>query len=189
MEGLMKKSAANKKLSVSFERRPPKLVRWGSFTYQSIPLAIGVTEGDAICRVAFTRGKTPASVQASWKKAWPKTKFVRDQKGVQPFVKKIEAGEDARFAMIGTEFQCAVWQNLLRIPEGEVVTYAELARRSKRPKAVRAAGTACGANPVVIFVPCHRVIASDGSLGGFGGGLAVKKKLLKKENVEIREGD
>jgi O-6-methylguanine DNA methyltransferase len=182
-------SAQNRKLSVSFDRQAPKKVRWGSFTYDSIPLAIGITEDDAICRIGFRRGKNPASLPAAWKKAWPRTEFVRDQKAVAPFVKKIEASDRIRISLTGTAFQCAVWRNLLEIPRGEVVSYAELARRSKNPKAVRAAGSACGANPVVIFVPCHRVIASDGSLGGFGGGLATKRKLLQKEKIFMREGN
>jgi O-6-methylguanine DNA methyltransferase len=81
----------------------------------------------------------------------------------------------------GTEFQGKIWRNLLDIPYGEVVAYSELAQRAGAPKAARAVGAACGANPVPILVPCHRVIASDGSLGGFSCGLAVKRKLLQTE--------
>ena len=70
---------------------------------------------------------------------------------------------------------------MLAIPRGETRSYAWIAKRIGKPGAVRAVGTACGANPVPIVVPCHRVIASDGSLGGFGGGLAMKKRLLRLE--------
>jgi len=82
----------------------------------------------------------------------------------------------------GTDFQRRVWDALLGIPFGETRTYSELARAIGAPKAVRAVGAANGANPVAIIVPCHRVIASDGSLGGYGGGLELKRRLLALES-------
>ncbi len=81
----------------------------------------------------------------------------------------------------GTEFQLAVWSAVLEIPYGETRTYAELARAVGRPTARRAVGTANGANPVSLVVPCHRVIASGGKLGGYAGGLDLKAKLLAME--------
>ena len=81
----------------------------------------------------------------------------------------------------GTPFQKAVWQELLRIPYGKTLSYSEVARRIGRDKAVRAVGTANGRNPISIIVPCHRVISSDGSLGGYSGGLDIKAKLLDLE--------
>jgi len=81
----------------------------------------------------------------------------------------------------GTEFQRAVWQALLAIPYGETRSYSEVARSVGRPDAVRAVGAANGANPLAIVVPCHRVIAADGSLGGYGGGLELKARLLAME--------
>jgi len=81
----------------------------------------------------------------------------------------------------GTEIQLRVWKQLLEIPFGKTLTYAELARRSGIPAAARAAGAACGANPVWLVVPCHRVIGSDGGLHGYGGGLWRKKALLELE--------
>lgn len=81
----------------------------------------------------------------------------------------------------GTAFQRAVWRALRGIPCGETVSYAELARRIGRPAAVRAVGLANGANPVAIVVPCHRVVGADGSLTGYGGGLARKRWLLAHE--------
>lgn len=85
----------------------------------------------------------------------------------------------------GTEFQRRVWQELSRIPYGETISYRELARRVGNPSAVRAVGGANGRNPLPIVIPCHRVIASDGSLAGFGGGLAAKQFLLRLEGVAI----
>jgi methylated-DNA-[protein]-cysteine S-methyltransferase len=82
----------------------------------------------------------------------------------------------------GTEFQQRVWRELQRIPYGETVSYLDLATRIGNPKAVRAVGLANGANPLPIIVPCHRVIGSNGSLTGFGGGLPLKRALLDLES-------
>jgi methylated-DNA-[protein]-cysteine S-methyltransferase len=93
---------------------------------------------------------------------------------------------DVPLAMEGTEFQLTVWHALRRIPYGETVSYGKLAERIGNPKAVRAVGLANGCNPIPIIVPCHRVIGSDGSLTGFGGGLPTKKKLLELEARQLR---
>jgi len=80
----------------------------------------------------------------------------------------------------GTEFQKAVWNELKKIPRGQTRTYGEIAKAIGRPNAVRAVGSACGANPLPLFIPCHRVVAKNG-LGGFGFGLPWKKLLLELE--------
>jgi len=85
--------------------------------------------------------------------------------------------------MHGTEFQRQIWTALRGIPCGTTWTYAQLAARIGRPKAVRAAGAANGANPVALFIPCHRVIAADGTLWGYGGGLPRKAWLLHHEGA------
>jgi len=84
----------------------------------------------------------------------------------------------------GTTFQKEVWQSLRRIPHGTTISYAELARRVGAVSAVRAVGSANGANPVAVIVPCHRVIGSNGSLTGYGGGLERKKWLLEHEGCQ-----
>lgn len=81
----------------------------------------------------------------------------------------------------GTPFQRRVWSALRRIPSGRTISYAALAARIGHPRAVRAVGTANGRNPVAIVVPCHRVVATGGGLGGYGGGLAKKRWLLQHE--------
>ena len=81
----------------------------------------------------------------------------------------------------GTPFQRRVWEELRKIPAGRPIAYAELARRVGDPRATRAVGTANGANPVAIVVPCHRVVATGGKLGGYGGGLDRKRWLLAHE--------
>ncbi len=84
-----------------------------------------------------------------------------------------------------TPFQVKVWQALRTIPYGRVRSYGWVARKIGKPGAARAVGAACGANPVPLLVPCHRVVAGDGSLGGFSGGLPNKKRLLKLEGVRV----
>jgi len=86
-----------------------------------------------------------------------------------------------------TEFQQSIWRALLRIPTGRTSTYAELAAAAGRPRAVRAAGSACGANPIPVLIPCHRVVASGGRLGGFSGGLEWKRRLLTREGVQLSD--
>ena len=81
----------------------------------------------------------------------------------------------------GTEFQKQVWKELSKIPFGQTWSYCDVAQRIKNPKAVRAVGSANGKNPVCIIIPCHRVIASDGSIGGYAGGIRIKQQLLKLE--------
>ena len=83
----------------------------------------------------------------------------------------------------GTDFQIACWRALLAIPYGETRTYADVARAVGRPQGFRAVGMANNRNPVAIVVPCHRVIASDGTLCGYGGGLDIKRKLLELEGA------
>lgn len=85
----------------------------------------------------------------------------------------------------GTDFQKRVWQALQRIPYGQTISYKQLAANIKNPKAVRAVGGANGKNPVCIIVPCHRVIAADGGIGGYSGGLSMKKKLLTIEGASL----
>ena len=87
----------------------------------------------------------------------------------------------------GTAFQIDVWNQIKKIPKGETRSYKEIAIAIGKPKAFRAVANACGKNPIPIIVPCHRVIASDGSIGGYtgSGGIKTKRHLLKKEGVLI----
>lgn len=85
----------------------------------------------------------------------------------------------------GTDFQKMVWQQLMEIPYGETVSYADVAEAIGKPKACRAVGNANGKNPITIIVPCHRVIASGGKPGGYGGRLDIKARLLQLEGVDV----
>lgn len=91
---------------------------------------------------------------------------------------------DVPLAQTGTPFQRSVWAILKTIPYGTTTTYGQVAARIGRPRGSRAVGLANGANPIPIIVPCHRVIGADGTLTGFGGGLAIKRELLRLEGAE-----
>jgi len=88
---------------------------------------------------------------------------------------------DIPILMVGSDFQKQVWQQLMRVSYGQTASYSDLAKRINHEKAVRAVASANGANALALIIPCHRIIESNGGLGGYGGGLSVKKRLLKIE--------
>lgn len=104
-------------------------------------------------------------------------------------LKNILAGTEPEkfppFDAAGTEFQKSVWRQIRKIPLGKTKSYGEVAKAIGKPKAVRAVGGACGANPIPVLVPCHRVLAAHGKIGGFGGGLDWKRKLLEREGTKF----
>jgi O-6-methylguanine DNA methyltransferase len=117
-------------------------------------------------------------------------RFENSESALRDYVRELDeyfAGRRREFSfpldMRGTEFQLACWRALLAIPYGETRTYADIARAVGRPQGFRAVGMANNRNPVAIVVPCHRVIASDGTLCGYGGGLDIKRKLLELEGA------
>ncbi|MEM7409536.1 MAG: methylated-DNA--[protein]-cysteine S-methyltransferase [Myxococcota bacterium] len=118
--------------------------------------------------------------------------FAPNRMAVKQLIEYLE-GKRKRFEvpldLRGTAFQLEVWSALREIPFGDKITYADLAQRVGRPKAVRAVGAANGANPVSLIVPCHRVVNTGGKLGGYAGGLDVKAKLLALEHAQPRQGD
>lgn len=101
---------------------------------------------------------------------------------LEAYFKGLRKTFDIPLLMIGTEFQKSVWHELIDIPFGTTASYLELAKNINHEKAVRAVASTVGANAISIFIPCHRIIGSDGSLTGYAGGLAAKKKLLEIEN-------
>ena len=116
--------------------------------------------------------------------------FEHSPRRLRPYVSQLEeyfAGSRREFTfqldLRGTDFQIACWRALLAIPYGETRSYADIARAVGKPNAFRAVGMANNRNPLAIVVPCHRVIASDGTLCGYGGGLDVKRKLLELEGA------
>jgi methylated-DNA-[protein]-cysteine S-methyltransferase len=139
----------------------------------------------ALRRLSFQAGPDPLAVPPTW---------VRADDGVLATARaqlaEYFAGErrafDLPLAFDGTDFQRRVWGALLEIPYGETTSYGELARRIGRPDACRAVGLANGSNPIAVIVPCHRVIGTNGSLTGFGGGLERKRLLLDLEGGAVQ---
>jgi O-6-methylguanine DNA methyltransferase len=104
-------------------------------------------------------------------------------------LKKVLAGKKSKLPPLDwtgkTDFQKSVWRQMLKISAGKTKSYGEIASAIGNPKAVRAVGGACGANPVPVLVPCHRVLAANKKLGGFSGGLDWKRSLLKREGIRF----
>jgi methylated-DNA-[protein]-cysteine S-methyltransferase len=125
------------------------------------------------------RGRPASAPKAEWRRDDSLFRTIREQ--LEAYFEGELRDFALRLRMPGTPFQQQVWEGLRAIPYGETVSYAELARRIGRPGASRAVGSANGRNPISIVVPCHRVIAADGTLGGYGGGLDRKEWLLEHE--------
>jgi len=156
-------------------------IRWTTFASPLGEMLIAATS-KGICRLTFDDS------EASLQRLFPKATIVQDEGGLKQLVEgaltAIErplAAPDLPIDVAGTAFQEAVWRELRKIPAGETRSYADIAAAIGHPKAVRAVGSANGDNHVCVLIPCHRVIRSDGSLGGYGGGIERKKKLLASE--------
>jgi len=158
-------------------------IRWTSFD-SPIGTMLIATTSKGICRLTFDDS------EASLKRLFPNATVVRDDGGLKELVEgaltaieRPAAAPDLPIDVAGTAFQEAVWRELRKIPLGETRSYAEIAAAIGQPKAVRAVGTANGDNHVAVLIPCHRVIRSDGTLGGYAGGLDRKRQLLDAESA------
>jgi len=153
-----------------------------NYAYLDTPIGTLLIAGDsdAVERIAFPRRGKAVRPEPGWQES--QRGAVGEAMGqLREYFAGKRASFDLPLAPQGTEFQRAVWRQLQGIPYGETISYGELARRIGNPKASRAVGSANGANPLPIVIPCHRVIAGDGTLGGFGGGLPTKQTLLALE--------
>jgi methylated-DNA-[protein]-cysteine S-methyltransferase len=168
---------------------PVSALKGRTATYATVTTPFGpallATSNGALCWLDFKKaGRDVEALARYWRGG-----------NVQPHPGSLQEMADALFAgrhhdltvlVAGTPFQHSVWQALARIAAGETISYGELARRIGKPAASRAVGGAVGANPVVYVLPCHRVLAGDGSLHGFGCGLPLKEELLRAEGVMRR---
>jgi AraC family transcriptional regulator of adaptative response/methylated-DNA-[protein]-cysteine methyltransferase len=138
-----------------------------------------------VCAVSIQ--ESGASPEAELHTRFPSADIVRDDALVKPALETVldriegKQSADLPLDLQGTAFQLEVWKELLAIPAGRTHSYLDVARAIKRPKATRAVAQACGANPVAVVVPCHRVVMSDGSIGGYSGLPGVKQALLDVE--------
>jgi AraC family transcriptional regulator of adaptative response/methylated-DNA-[protein]-cysteine methyltransferase len=156
-------------------------IRWAVVPTSLGPMLVAATD-KGVCRLSFNEGPEALA------RRFPRAELIAGGEDfaalLEQVVGAVEKPGDSRHIPLdvqGTAFQEAVWQELRRIPPGETRSYAEIAAAVGKPGAVRAAGSANGANNVAVLIPCHRVIRSDGTLGGYAYGLPIKQQLLERE--------
>lgn len=153
-------------------------------TYQSPLGEIALTANDeGLSALAFQTGKSPITFAGLSQNA---EKFSQVIEQLNEYFSGERKSFNLPLAPKGTNFQKQVWQALTQIPCGETKSYGWIAKSINNEKAVRAVGTANGANPIALIVPCHRVIGSNGKLTGYAGGLALKAKLLMHEGAQFK---
>jgi len=156
-------------------------IRWAVVESSLGPMLVAATE-KGVCRLSFGRGREELE------RLFPNAELIEGGESFATLVQQVVAavddparGRDIPVDVRGTAFQERVWQELRKIPPGKTRSYAEIAAAAGNPTAVRAAGSANGANHVPVLIPCHCVIRSDGSLGGYAYGLDIKRELLARE--------
>jgi AraC family transcriptional regulator of adaptative response/methylated-DNA-[protein]-cysteine methyltransferase len=156
-------------------------IRWAVVESSLGPMLVAATD-KGVCRLSFGRGREELE------RLFPNAELVEGGADFAVLLQRVVAaiddpasGRDIPVDVRGTAFQERVWQELRRIPPGETRSYAEIAAAAGNPRAARAAGSANGANHVPVLIPCHCVVRSDGSLGGYAYGLEIKSKLLERE--------
>jgi AraC family transcriptional regulator of adaptative response/methylated-DNA-[protein]-cysteine methyltransferase len=159
------------------------VIRWAITPTEFGPMLLAATDM-GVCRLSFGEG------EAALLRHFPTVRRVEDAQGLADWLAGARAalndpaaGEAVPLDLHGTPFQLSVWNAVRQVPAGETRTYAQIAAQIGRPSAIRAVGTANGANPVSILIPCHRLIRSDGGLGGYAWGLEMKRTLLQREKA------
>lgn len=162
-------------------------IRWAVAVTTLGPMLVAATD-KGVCRLSFNEGADELA------RRFPAASLEPGDADFAALVAEVVAavetpGQASRIPLdvAGTAFQERVWQELRRIPPGETRSYAEIAAAAGNPKAVRAAGSANGANSVAVLIPCHRVVRSDGSLGGYAWGAGIKRELLRREGAQTKE--
>lgn len=156
---------------------------WFGSDHTSLGSITVIGSGDHICYLGFDEKKSIERCLS----VYPKAQLSVNQKSATQIIQKImdiwtgTSDEMICVNVSGTDFQRDVWGALMKIPKGHVVSYGTIAKYIGRPKAVRAVGSAVGANPVSLFIPCHRVVQSSGNIENYGWGDAIKQKILRME--------
>jgi len=158
-------------------------ISWAVVETSLAPMLVAATDR-GVCRLSFNEGPEALAER------FPNAELAAGGKDFSALLAKVVAaveapgsGKDIPLDVRGTAFQEAVWRQLREIPPGETRSYAEIAAAAGRPSAVRAAGSANGANNVAVLIPCHRVVRADGSLGGYAYGETIKRELLARERA------
>lgn len=171
------------------EKKSESIIYWTRLKHADWHMYVAAT-AVGLCYIG-TPNASLEELRIWQEKRLPAYTLIENETQLQPYCTGIInylEGKNKEFTLAldlhGTEFQQAVWRALRELDYGQIVTYIDIAERIGKPKSVRAVGSAIGANPVLIFVPCHRVIAKSGKLGGFRAGLETKEQLLKLEKYE-----
>ncbi|MEL1249864.1 bifunctional transcriptional activator/DNA repair enzyme AdaA [Aurantiacibacter gilvus] len=159
-----------------------RTINWAAVETTLGPMLVAATDR-GVCCLSFGEGEEELRAR------FPKAELAEGGEAFRDLLDQVVAaveqpgtGRDIPLDVKGTAFQQRVWEELRRIPPGETCSYGELAARLGKPGASRAVGGANGANKIAVLIPCHRVIAADGSLGGYAYGLTIKEELLRREN-------
>jgi methylated-DNA-[protein]-cysteine S-methyltransferase len=165
------------------------MIFWTKLDHEAFNLYIAATE-KGLCYVG-SPGQTFEEYLNAILKRFPSAELKEDREFMQPYLNELSEyfeGSRTTFSMPvdvkGTPFQEAIWEALKEIPYGKTFSYSDIADKIGKPAAVRAVGTAIGANPVLITVPCHRVIGKNGSITGYRGGIEMKQYLLDLEGIK-----
>lgn len=141
-----------------------------------------------ICHLGFVEDDALVNVLASLKRDWPNATFLPDQPLAQQLAARIfnasTSAQPLHLMLRGTNFQIKVWEALISVAPGEIVSYSQLAKMAGAPKASRSVGTAVGKNNIALLIPCHRVIRETGEIGGYRWGLCRKAALLAREGAQ-----
>jgi methylated-DNA-[protein]-cysteine S-methyltransferase len=146
---------------------------------------LAVSDGESLLRLDMRGGRRPVPIDPSWQRDDDAPVLAETRAQLEQYFGGERTEFDLPLNMIGNEFERLVWAALREIPYSETRSYGEVAREIGHPSASRAVGLANGRNPIAVIVPCHRVIGADGSLTGFGGGLANKRLLLDLESGQL----
>jgi O-6-methylguanine DNA methyltransferase len=171
---------------------PRTVVRYGTGPSPVGTLFLAATER-GVCALYMLDFEDPSPALSKLRRDVPGAAYVEDQAVTEAYLPRVEANltdgrpcDDIPLDLRGTPFQLRVWKAISDIPRGETTSYGGIAAAlGLPPGAARAVGTACGANPVSLLVPCHRVLRAGGGLGGYGGGLDRKRALLEMEGVRL----
>jgi methylated-DNA-[protein]-cysteine S-methyltransferase len=147
------------------------------------PLRVGVDDQGRLRRATFLSGDHGRDPRRDWADAVRNGKAAAAAAQLRQYFAGERRSFDLPLALEGSEFQQKVWRALLEVPYGQTASYGEIARRIGMPGRARAVGRANGSNPIPVVVPCHRIIGSDGTLTGYGGGLHIKRYLLELESA------
>ncbi|UAL50209.1 MULTISPECIES: methylated-DNA--[protein]-cysteine S-methyltransferase [Metabacillus] len=164
-----------------------QIIKWGILEYGQWQLYVATTE-KGLCYIG-SPGQSFEELKAWMQKRFPYASLIVNEEALMPYINELQEYFEGtrqsfslRIDVKGTPFQEEIWEALKQIPYGKTCSYSDIASLVQRPAAVRAVGTAIGANPVLITVPCHRVIGKNGAITGYRGGTEMKQYLLQLES-------